>query len=507
MVGDEDQSIYGFRAAYPDALLHFEQDYPNAKVLLMEQNYRSVPAIVAAADGFIARNQFRHPKRLYAVRQGDAHVQTVQVMDRVTQYAYLYEVGKSCKRETAILYRNNDSALPLIDLFDRNGVAFNCKQFEEAFFSHKVVTDIRDMITLAYEPCNGDAFMRIYYKFGSPITKSAAQYACDRSKKSGRPIWEELLNCGELNSYGREAAQELKVVMSQLPDYTAEEALERLWVSLRYNQFVAQRKLDGGKLDILRLLARRVHSPMDLLNRLDRLRQLVMYPVINPESPLILSTVHSAKGLEYDCVYLLDVFDGVLPAKGEGDIRNEEDLKQYEEDRRIYYVGMTRAKNELYLFTSPTMPSEFTHEIVAHLPKPVVDEGDVFGALGGNLLGKSYTDAEKGRGTVYARCGDRVLVAYLNREMEMLTLEDMFARRDRTVTYKAPEPTKATAVGKVMGAAVSRFTPGMPVHHDKFGKGVVLGVKDGKIEIRFEKDGVKALMLETVVQNKLLRQL
>ncbi|MBQ1235431.1 MAG: ATP-dependent helicase, partial [Oscillospiraceae bacterium] len=192
MVGDEDQSIYGFRAAYPEALLNFEQDYSDARILLMEQNYRSSREIVAAADAFIAKNEHRRPKKLHAARGEGKQIQCVEAQSRSLQYAYLFEVGRLCCEETAILYRNNDSALPLIDMFLRRGVSYNCKKFEESFFTHRVVMDIRDIISFAYEPKDAELFLRIYYKLGFPISRTAAELACSESRRTGNSIADEL---------------------------------------------------------------------------------------------------------------------------------------------------------------------------------------------------------------------------------------------------------------------------------------------------------------------------
>ena len=506
MVGDEDQSIYGFRAAYPEALLQFEQNYPEAKILLMEKNYRSTPEIVGVANSYIARNTFRHPKSLEAMRPSGAQISCVYVLNREMQYAYLFEVGAKCTSETAILYRNNDSALPLIDLFEREGIAYTCKRFEDAFFTHKVVTDIRDMIQFAYDMKNTEIFMRIYYKLSLPISKKAAVYACEMSRKSGRSVFDELVNAPEMNSYGRDGIRNAQLILEGMDSYSAEEALNLIWGNLRYGQFVAERKLDAGKIDILRLLARREKSPLDLLRRIDELREICAKHVENPQCPLILSTVHSSKGLEYECVYLLDVFDGVLPSKCEKELKNEDDLRHYEEDRRIYYVAMTRAKDEMYLFASDAMSSEFTSEMLDYIPKELVDVEDVFASLKINLLRKRYADAEKGRGLVSAQCGDNLLVVYDSGETELLTIEEMLRRRDRTTRYEPVRTTrkKAMFASEAGFATKEQFVPGKRVRHGKFGAGVILAVKDGKIEIRFENHGVKALMLETVVQNHLI---
>lgn len=122
MVGDEDQSIYGFRAAYPEALMNFGSDYANAKVLLMEQNYRSTNEIVSTANAFVSRNRFRYKKEIKPTRGVGLPIHTISVSERTVQFKYLFAVAQDCTMETAVLYRNNDSALPLIDMFERSGI-------------------------------------------------------------------------------------------------------------------------------------------------------------------------------------------------------------------------------------------------------------------------------------------------------------------------------------------------------------------------------------------------
>ena len=189
LVGDEDQSIYGFRAAEPSALLHFEQDYPGAKVLLLERNYRSTARIVQAADAFIRQNQHRRDKHMVAVRDDGPVIQPIWVADRVELYACLARLAATCDRETAVLARNNDSALPVLDLLDRQGIGCRCRQIEGSFFSHRIVRDVEHFITLAYEPTNGEAFLPIYYKLGASIKKAAAHWAVrERRQLSGQFI-------------------------------------------------------------------------------------------------------------------------------------------------------------------------------------------------------------------------------------------------------------------------------------------------------------------------------
>lgn len=133
MVGDEDQSIFGFRAAYPEALVSFEKRRKDARVLLMESNYRSNEEIVVAANDLIQDNKKRHEKKMVATRPSGGILRQIDVKSRKAQYSYLLKMAKDCDRETAILYRNNESALPLIDALEREQIPYRMKSREMTF--------------------------------------------------------------------------------------------------------------------------------------------------------------------------------------------------------------------------------------------------------------------------------------------------------------------------------------------------------------------------------------
>lgn len=152
MVGDEDQSIYGFRAAYPEALLDFEKDHSSAKVLVMDQNYRSNAKIVQAADLFIQHNKARHDKHMRSTKCAGSDINFVELKTRSNQNGYLLKVAANCDRETAVLYRDNESAIPLIDSLDRNGIDYRIKSVDMAFFTNRVVTDVTNIMKFAIDP-------------------------------------------------------------------------------------------------------------------------------------------------------------------------------------------------------------------------------------------------------------------------------------------------------------------------------------------------------------------
>ena len=351
LVGDEDQSIYGFRAADPGALLRFEEEYPGGRVLFLEKNYRSTATIVAAADRFIRQNQHRRDKHMVAARGPGPAIQPIWVADRVQQYAQLAQWAQDCDRETAVLSRNNDSALPLLDLLDRQGTGCRCRQMEGTFFTHRVVRDVTDFIAFAAHPADGERFFRLYYKMGVGIPKAAAQWAVLQSRGEGN-LMAILSHCPQLTQRSQVLCQALAEQFAQLLDDRGDEAIHRLRHHMGYGDFLSTRGSDPGKLAILEALGRYTPNPSSLVTRLGELRERIRQGNSDPNSPFLLSTIHGSKGLEYQRVILMDVADGVLPLADPplGDHPDPAAVEAYEEERRLFYVAMTRAKEELFLF-------------------------------------------------------------------------------------------------------------------------------------------------------------
>ena len=341
MVGDEDQSIYGFRAAYPQALLNFEKKYPDATVLLMEQNYRSTRQIVTAANRTIRENKNRYEKTMTSVRGDGAPVHEISLQQRKNQYSYLLKLARGCTRETAVLYRDNDCAMPLIDLLERNGVPYRCRQMDTGFFTNRTVRDITDVIRLGLDGQDNETFLRVYYKFNAGITKNAAERAVRR--RDPLTLMERLSEDDTLSEWSRRKCKALQTHLSALVDEPADRAVYRIVNFMGYGEYLQQRGIDLNRAHILEALGAQEPTPARLLERLEELRQIIEGPARNSQSQFILSTIHSSKGLEYEQVYLMDVIDAILPKQGE-------DVDE-EEERRLFYVGMTRAKDELSIFT------------------------------------------------------------------------------------------------------------------------------------------------------------
>ena len=338
MVGDEDQSIYGFRAAWLQALLEFEQVFPGAKVLKLETNYRSTRAIVEKADAFIRRNQSRRPKKMRTENQQGSPIRRIMLEDYNRQYNYLLKVAENCEESTAVLYRNNDSALPLIDLLEQKGVPYACRQREGFFFTSPLVRDITDMLEFAFDDGNKDLFLRFYYKLDLKLKKAVISQLL-YGMPSDKSVFEVLLESGGLEPWQMGKVKAMQTHYSKLPYLTSFAAIQRLVRYMGYGDYLQEQHGDTTKLDILLSLANQTPSVGQFLLHLQELKERIETLEPHPDCPFVLSTIHASKGLEYDHVILIDAVDGLLPSADEAE--------ELEEERRLFYVGATRARKQL----------------------------------------------------------------------------------------------------------------------------------------------------------------
>ncbi len=364
MVGDEDQSIYGFRAAYPESLLNFEEEHPGARVLLMEENFRSDKHIVEMANRFIQKNRYRHKKSMYAARNAKTEVFWIDPKGRRGQYTYLLEMARSCNMETAILYRDNESILPVLDLFERTGIAYRIRNSDLTFFSHRIVLDIKDIIRFAMNPRDTDIFMQIYYKMNMYMSRAVAMEACRISVERDLPILDAALRYCRMSPGTERNVRNTKKEMDTLLRERADHAVYRIVHFMGYGEYIEKMHMKPNKAHILESIAKNEPNPVRLLERLDELADIIKNKSFDSEAKIILSTIHSSKGLEYDRVFLLDVKDGVFPEEVIRDPKRAlpADIKAYEEERRLFYVGATRAKNMLCIFdfkSNSTFATEF----------------------------------------------------------------------------------------------------------------------------------------------------
>lgn len=364
MVGDEDQSIYGFRGAFPQALMNFRNDYHNANVLLMERNYRSTEEIVRISANFIDKNQNRYKKSIIAVRGQGEKVVRIPVGDRFEQYSFIINTVKQKGNSITVLYRDNDCAVPLLDLCLRNNIVYNCYKTKFTFFTNRVTSDICAFLKFALNPFDTESFMQIYYKCSLRFNKDTAQWTCNRSRRQNITVcnalkeqlrkWDKLLKRAETFAFNMERISKMKTV----------DAIDFIYDKM-YKKYLLNNNLDYGKIDIMKSLAKSEITISGFLNRLDELPIFIEKYSSDNENAVILSTVHSSKGLEYDTVYIMDTYDGMFPAVSrEEAMESEENMNLYQEERRLFYVAMTRAKNKLFVFGIENRITSFADEVM-----------------------------------------------------------------------------------------------------------------------------------------------
>lgn len=363
MVGDEDQSIYGFRAAYPDALLHFEKEHRGAKVLIMDKNYRSNAKIVETADRFIQKNFSRHEKHMCATREAESDISFISLSTRESQYKYLLEMAKDVKTQTAVLYRDNESILPLVDLLLRENVPYRIKNADMAFFTHRVVVDAVNILKFCLNPSDPELFMRIYFKFQTFLRKPDAEAMCRIADEKHLGIL-DAAEYVDINKHVLGNVRSLRTHFRNMASESTYKAINRIDRFMGYGDYLRDNNIDDNKLFILKMLSKNEPTIEGFLGRLEELRQILTDSEINYKSKLILSTIHSSKGLEYDTVYLMDVINGVFPSKIISfKSASPKEKRDYEEERRIFYVGITRAKDKLCIFKYGDESSIFVSEI------------------------------------------------------------------------------------------------------------------------------------------------
>lgn len=379
MVGDEDQSIYGFRAAYPDIFLRFAEIYPGAAILRLETNYRSSGVIASAAERFIRCNKHRNEKRMRAAKPAGAAIRVTEFLHRKAQYAYLVkELAALPPGETAaLLYRNNESTLPLIGPLMEAGIPFEARGDRAAeYFNCARVRHALGVLGLALHPESESAFAQVYHRLGVYASRAECEAVrAARAKGDGRPPLEVLaaLCAGTRREQRvRERIAELRAIARLSPPLAAREA----WYVANGAPDTAD---DRQKLDILCALAERCKTPAALLDCAERLS--AWENEAQPGARVTLSTIHAAKGREFGRVYLIDLFDGILPAERDADAPGMDmpgmDMPGMEaaeeEEARLFYVGVTRAQDTLELVTAARgycgalAPSPFIRALTARM--------------------------------------------------------------------------------------------------------------------------------------------
>jgi len=373
VVADDDQCIYSFRGACPQAVLDFSKEYPGSEIFFMEQNFRSLKNIVEYSNMFIKGNLKRYNKSMHTEQTGRGIVKTIRPKDEEDQLDMLINAlrEEAPPAETAILFRNNLSAVTIADRLMREGIPFYIKDRSLHFFRHWVTEDILSFLKLALNPLDMESFKRIYYKCGCYISREAVDQAEAMQGKS--TVYDALRGASALSAFNRMKIDELESSVRSLRYKNPEFALEYIENDIGYGDYIIENGPKRGYsaenlksiLESLKTIARHTTTLSGFMARLEILQKGIQEASLSRNyDGVTLSTLHSSKGLEFESVYMVDLTEGVFPPQGVLDQQEKEDTSAMEEERRLFYVGMTRAKKKLVLLCPRKRNGEFAEPSV-----------------------------------------------------------------------------------------------------------------------------------------------
>ncbi len=498
VTGDPDQSIYAWRGASISNILEFEKDYPEAKVVRLEQNYRSTKRILRAADDLIANNKQRKQKELFTENDEGEPVRLVcfphpnDESDAIAaRIASEVESGKRSLRDYAIFYRVNAFSRPLEYALMKQGIPYQVVRGLE-FFQRKEVKDLLSYLQLINNPSNDIAFNRVVNLPARGIGKTSLQHVINHAQRYQLTMLEACREAGLIESLSKRAATainkfvtliDILITSIHLP---VSDLLVEVVEETGYGDYVDAQdaKADEdrrGNVDELINAAREFEREMQASTLEAFLEHVALVSDVDDldadPDRVTLMTMHASKGLEFPSVFVVGVEHGILPHE-----RSLEDPAAEEEERRLLFVGITRAEQQLQLSycqrrtfrgqTRIASPSQFLYE----LPRDEMECHIPTGGLSTVGLG--------GLGSEYELEPD--FMDETNSEFEVdQSLSDYDQSEESASSIPAPLEemaaqlkTAAQLVGKeVRGKKKTvAFHPGMQVQHHEYGIGVIMAM-------------------------------
>ncbi len=506
VVGDDDQSIYSWRGAEVANILRFEKDFPGAKVIRLEQNYRSTPHILGAASGLISENSERLGKTLWTEVDGGDKVRVIGIWDAPEEARRVGEEIERLEREGAPLDR--------IAILVR--AQYQTREFEDRFIqiglNYKIIggfrfyerAEIRD--ALAYlrvvaQPQDDLAFERIYNQPKRGLGAKTLEKMHVHARASGMPLAAAALQLAETSELPKRAAGTVASLMADFlrwrqmsEQVTPSELLRTVLEDTGYDAMLrAERSAEAaGRLENLSELARAMEEYETLGEFLEHV-SLVMDNEANDDGEKVtIMTIHAAKGLEFDNVFLPGWEEGVFPSQRSLD---EGGLASLEEERRLAYVAITRARRRctilhaanrrIYGQWTSSIPSRFIEE----LPEEHIDQETTLTG-GASMWQANWSERE-----------DPFAHVAQDRPARSQHRGPGWQRALSTGYDKTPARLRESGRSAASYAAKPRsdIAVGARVFHDKFGYGFVMGQDGNKLEIEFENSGLKRV-LDSFVQ-------
>lgn len=512
VVGDNDQGIYSFRGADITNILNFEKDFPGSKIVKLEQNYRCTGNILKAANAVIKNNENKYDKKLWTENEEGKLPCIYKAEDEYDEASYIVKQINMLKMEEylklsdfVILYRMNSQSRAIEDIFRRENIPYKIIGGLK-FYERKEIKDIIAYLRLIFNTSDNLSLKRIINEPKRGIGKTSLDNIQDISDKTGKSMYEIIkyaeqyeLNRVKANSIQFvEVIEELRKQVNQIPiSELIKLTLNKTgYVKALENENTIEAESRIQNLEEFLTVAIEFEEQMAENTLAEFLESISLTSDIDnmeeSEDTVTLMTLHSAKGLEFPVVFLVGMEEGIFPG-----YKSIGEIKELEEERRLFYVGITRAMQYLYLTcakrrtifgsTSYNQMSRFLKEI----PKDLLDGYEEID----NEDNNSFKDSNYGweYGTNYA--GKVKTYKFDNVEKIPEVKEKVGAFQFRTAESFLNSLNK-----KVSGRQVdiTKYKERQRIYHKKFGEGTINKIEqegeDYKLDIQFDKVGHKRLM-------------
>lgn len=499
VVGDADQSIYGWRGADIQNILDFEKDYPDAKVIKLEQNYRSTQIILDAANAVIENNTGRKPKNLWTENKSGADIIYFQAVDERDEARFVIEQLQNLQRtenkklgDMAILYRTNTQSRIFEEMLIKSGISYNIVGGLK-FYERKEIKDIIAYLRVIFNPADSLSLLRIINVPKRGIGDASLAKIQAYAAANNVSLFEAVSNAAAIDGLSSRFVSKLDdlagiifELMNLANEAPVEDLIDRVLRDTGYleeleNERTPQAQSRIDNLHELISVAQEFAASEEENNLENFLAHVALVSDIDDtelgEDAITLMTLHSSKGLEFPVVFLVGMEEGLFPHA-----RTLMDETEIEEERRLCYVGITRAKEKLFLSSTKMRtiygntvtypPSRFLQEIPARLVKTIKRQ-ERFSAL----------------------------------ENFKQVSEKYSARPQKPASTFNPHSFMPQKPAAAAGGTGTRFNTGDRVSHSKWGEGMVVSVKDSpdgqEVKVAFAGAGVRSLLTKYAVLKKL----
>lgn len=527
VVGDDDQSIYSWRGADLRNILDFEKDYPEARVVKLEENYRSMGNILAAANAVIANNLTRKPKKLFTSKPAGDKISVYSATDERDEGRWIaseieHQHGEGMSyNQIAVFYRTNAQSRMLEDMLMRAGVPYRLIGGTR-FFDRAEIRDVMAYLNLVVNPANDVAAHRVINVPKRGIGKTTVEHIDYVARETGITFLQAAELCiadDQIRSATRKAIAEFVALIHEAQGYAGDlrKVVEAIVDKAGLIRVLEAENSDdaAGRIENIQELFgvvdeyAQTHDDADALfepptaedapeaddeppvrtfqaNSLPDFVEWVtlrtdMDTVAEDGEAITMMTIHAAKGLEFDCVFVAGMEESLFPHGN-----SSQDSQGLEEERRLAYVAITRARKKLYLtnaFTrqifgqsSANPPSRFIGEIPLELRKGIGMGSAGFSGSGwekrGSRRGIAGSGSEAGGGRVFGQ-------------------SSASGSRPRQQTRPAVKPE-----AQKKAAAKMTFTKGDTVDHKVFGRGTITKVDGDTLHVRFSRTGQTKKLLK-----------